>query len=136
MSEVVVVAEIGIVSEKRDEALAALKELGEATHEKEGCQIYALQLDPADESHVFMIEKWDSAETLQKHGATDRIKPSAAAGTLSGAPRATMLQPPRRKVAPAWGRRGPGRQLEHLGAGRRRAGPVRGRGRCQPESWE
>lgn len=93
MSEVVVVAEIGIVAEKRDEALAALEELCKATHEKdEGCQIYALQLDPADESHVFMIEKWDSAEALQKHGATDHIKALAGSGTLSGAPTVTMLQ--------------------------------------------
>ena len=69
MSEVVVVAEIGIVPEKREEALAALRTLCEATHAKdEGCLLYALQLDPADESHVFMVEKWDSAEALAAHG--------------------------------------------------------------------
>jgi quinol monooxygenase YgiN len=94
MSEVVVVAEIGILAGKRDKALAALEELCRATHEKdEGCQLYALQLDPADESHVFMIEKWDSAEALEKHGATDHIKAMGGSGTLSGAPKVTVLQP-------------------------------------------
>ena len=93
MSEVVVVAEIGILPEKREEALAALEELCQATHEKDdGCQLYALQLDPADESHVFMIEKWDSAEALEKHGATDHIKALGGSGTLSGAPTVTVLQ--------------------------------------------
>jgi quinol monooxygenase YgiN len=93
MSEVVVVAEIGIQPDRRDEALAALEELCRATHSSdEGCQLYALQLDPADESHVFMVEKWDSAEALQKHGATDHIKALGASGTLSGAPKITVLQ--------------------------------------------
>jgi quinol monooxygenase YgiN len=93
MSEVVVVAEIGIADGKRDEALAALQTLCEETHAKdEGCQFYTLQLDPADESHVFMIEKWDSAEALQKHGATDHIKDLGASGTLAGAPVVTVLQ--------------------------------------------
>ncbi len=94
MSEVVVVAEIGILPEKRDEALAALAGLCAATHEKdEGCQLYALQLDPADESRVFMIEKWDSAEALEKHGATDHIAAAGASGTLSGPPKVTVLAP-------------------------------------------
>jgi quinol monooxygenase YgiN len=93
MSEVVVVAEIGIAEGKRDEALAALQTLCEETHAKdEGCVLYALQLDPADESHVFMIEKWESAEALQTHGATDHIKALGASGTLGGGPVVTVLQ--------------------------------------------
>ena len=93
MSEVVVVAEIGIVPEKREEALAALRTLCEETHAKDdGCLLYALQLDPADESHVFMVEKWSSAEALGAHGATDHIKAVGASGTLSGAPTVTVLQ--------------------------------------------
>lgn len=93
MSEVVVVAEIGIAPGKRDEALAALERLCAETHAKdEGCLLYALQLDPADESHVFMIEKWSSAEALQKHGASEHIKAFGESGTLSGVPRVTVLQ--------------------------------------------
>ena len=93
MSEVVVVAEIGIVPEKRAEALAALEELCRATHEEdEGCQLYALQLDPADESRVFMVEKWESAEALQAHGTTDHIRAAGESGTLAGAPKVTVLQ--------------------------------------------
>ncbi len=92
MSEVVVVAEIGIADGKREEALAALRTLCEETHAKdEGCLLYALQLDPADESHVFMIEKWESVEALQAHGATDHIKALGASGTLAGAPTVTVL---------------------------------------------
>ena len=93
MSEVVVVAEIGIADGKREEALAALRTLCEETHAKdEGCLLYALQLDPADESHVFMIEKWASGEALAAHGATDHIKAAGESGTLAGAPKVTVLQ--------------------------------------------
>ncbi len=93
MSEVVVVAEIGIAPGKRDEALAALERLCEETHAKdEGCLLYALQFDPADEDHVFFIEKWDSAEALRKHGATDHIKALGESGTLAGAPAVTVLR--------------------------------------------
>lgn len=93
MSEITVVAEIGIAEGKRDEALAALETLCAETHAKDdGCLLYALQLDPADESHVFMIEKWESVEALEKHGATDHIAAVGASGTLSGPPKVTVLQ--------------------------------------------
>jgi quinol monooxygenase YgiN len=89
----VVVAEIGILADKREEALTALEQLCSETHAKdEGCLLYALQLDPRDESHVFMIEKWSSAEALRAHGATDHIKAFGASGTLSGAPKVTLLE--------------------------------------------
>jgi quinol monooxygenase YgiN len=94
MSEIVVVAEIGIQPEKRDEALAALEELCTQTHAKDpGCLLYALQLDPADEGRAFMIEKWESFEALQAHGETDHIKALAGAGVLSGPPQVTVLDP-------------------------------------------
>ena len=93
MSEVVVVAEIGIAEGKREEALAALERLCEETHAKDdGCLLYALQLDPNDESHVFFVEKWESVDALQAHGATDHIKALGASGTLSGPPQVTVLQ--------------------------------------------
>jgi quinol monooxygenase YgiN len=94
MSEVVVVAEMGIADGKRDEALAALETLCEETHANdEGCLLYALQLDPRDESRVFMIEKWESIEALQKHGGADHIRAFGESGTLAGAPTVTVLQP-------------------------------------------
>ena len=75
MSEVVVVAEIKTDPERRDEVLAALERLCEATHANdEGCILYSLQFDPADDGRFFMIEKWSSAEALQKHGGTDHIR--------------------------------------------------------------
>jgi quinol monooxygenase YgiN len=92
MSEIVVVAEIGIQPEKREEALAALEELCAQTHANDpGCLLYALQLDPADESRVFMIEKWESPEALQAHGGSDHIKAFGGSGVLSGAPQVTVL---------------------------------------------
>jgi quinol monooxygenase YgiN len=39
-----------------------------------------------------MIEKWESGEALAAHGATDHIKALGASGTLSGAPKVTVLQ--------------------------------------------
>lgn len=93
MSEVVVIAEIEIAPGKRDEALAALERLCVETHAKdEGCLLYALQLDPADERRFFMIEKWSSAEALETHGATDHIRSFGETGTLAGAPRMMVLQ--------------------------------------------
>jgi quinol monooxygenase YgiN len=93
MSEVVVVAEIGIAEGRREEALATLQRLCEETHAKDdGCLLYALQLDPADESRVFMIEKWESAEALETHGATDHLRAASESGALAGAPKVTLLQ--------------------------------------------
>jgi quinol monooxygenase YgiN len=93
MSEVVVVAEIAIAEGKRDEALAALQALCEETHAKDdGCLLYALQLDPRDESRVFMIEKWESGEALGKHGAADHIKVLGTSDALAGAPKVTVLK--------------------------------------------
>lgn len=92
MSEVVVVAEIGVLPEKRAEALAALERLCNETHANDdGCQLYALHLDPADEGRVFMIEKWDSPEALQAHGGSDHIRAFGESGVLSGAPTVTVL---------------------------------------------
>jgi quinol monooxygenase YgiN len=93
MSEVVVVAELGIAEGKREEALTTLRTLCEETHAKdEGCLLYSLQLDPADENHFFMIEKWASAELLAKHGEADHLKAFGASGILAGAPKVTILE--------------------------------------------
>ena len=63
------------------------------THTKDdGCILYALQLDPADESRAFMIEKWESTEALQAHGGSDHIRAAGESGTLAGAPKVTVLQ--------------------------------------------
>jgi quinol monooxygenase YgiN len=93
MSEVVVIAEIGIAPGKRDEALAGLERLCAETHAKDdGCVLYALQLDPGDENRVFMIEKWASVEALQAHGGSDHIREFGASGTVAGPPQVTVLQ--------------------------------------------
>jgi quinol monooxygenase YgiN len=93
MSEVTVVAEIGIAEGKRDEALAALRTLSEETHAKDdGCLLYALQLDPRDESHVFMIEKWESLDALRAHSGADHAKALGSSDALAGPPKVTVLE--------------------------------------------
>src|SRR5271156_5712128 len=93
MSAVLVVAEIGIAPGRREEALAAFRALSEETHAKdEGCLLYAVQLDPEDESHVFMIEKWTSPESLQAHFATDHVKAFRESGVLSGNSTVTKME--------------------------------------------
>jgi quinol monooxygenase YgiN len=94
MSEILVMAEIGIADGKRDQALAELETLSEETHAKdEGCLLYALQLDPRDESHVFMIEKWESGDAARNHVAADHCKAFAASDAFTGAPKVTVLKP-------------------------------------------
>jgi quinol monooxygenase YgiN len=94
MSEIFVMAEIGIADGKRDQALAELEALSEATHAKdEGCLLYALQLDPRDESHVFMFEKWASRDAARDHIAADHSKAFGESDAFTGAPKVTVLKP-------------------------------------------
>ena len=91
---VTVVAEIGILPEKKDEALGVLKELCEQTHAKdEGCELYAVQIDPEDDSHLWVVEKWASLEALGAHNEADHLKAAVTSGVLSGEPRITVLEP-------------------------------------------
>jgi quinol monooxygenase YgiN len=50
-----------------DAVVEALKPAIAAVHEEPGCQLYAIHRDP--QGTIVMIEKWDSAELLDEHGA-------------------------------------------------------------------
>jgi len=94
MSEVVVVAEIELVSGQEEQGLAALRELVEQTHANDdGCVLYALHRVSGEQSRVVMIEKWESMETLVSHGGSEHIQAFGASPTLAGAPKVSILEP-------------------------------------------
>jgi quinol monooxygenase YgiN len=71
---VIVVADIELEAGAEDAALAALEVLCEQTHQKDaGCHLYSVHRDTTNPAHLVMVEKWDSAEALSDHRATDHI---------------------------------------------------------------
>ena len=52
---------------KREQVLAAMARVIPRVHEEEGCNLYAIQ--EAEDGTIAMIEHWDSAATLDAHGA-------------------------------------------------------------------
>ncbi|MEV7134117.1 putative quinol monooxygenase [Arthrobacter sp. NPDC093128] len=55
-----------------DQVVAALSPAIAEVHEEPGCQLYAIHESP--NGQIMMIEKWDSAELLDAHGAGDAVK--------------------------------------------------------------
>lgn len=62
---VVVLALFTPKPDTRDELVAALQKSIPAVHQEEGCELYAIH-DAADGT-ITMIEKWTSAELLDRH---------------------------------------------------------------------
>jgi quinol monooxygenase YgiN len=52
---------------KHDEVVAALRPAIAAVHGEDGCVLYAIH--DAPDGTIVMIEKWESAELLDAHGA-------------------------------------------------------------------
>jgi quinol monooxygenase YgiN len=50
-----------------DQVSAVLSAAIAQVHQEEGCLLYAIHRDPED--RIVMIEKWESAELLDAHGA-------------------------------------------------------------------
>jgi quinol monooxygenase YgiN len=93
MSEVLMVARMEIAPEKRAETLAAFEELVAATHANDaGCGLYSFHLDPEDDAHVYMIEKWESQEALDGHMTSEHIKAFGERGLIAGPSKVVMLQ--------------------------------------------
>jgi len=55
-----------------NEVVAALSPAIAEVHEEPGCLLYAIHETP--EGQILMIEKWESAELLDAHGAGEPVK--------------------------------------------------------------
>ena len=55
-----------------DDVVAALLPAIAAVHEEPGCILYAIHEAP--NGQIVMIEKWESTELLDAHGAGDAVK--------------------------------------------------------------
>jgi quinol monooxygenase YgiN len=55
-----------------DQVVAALSPAIAEVHGEPGCLLYAIHETP--EGHILMIEKWESAELLDAHGAGEPVK--------------------------------------------------------------
>ncbi|MHA7290350.1 putative quinol monooxygenase [Arthrobacter sp. MDT3-24] len=55
-----------------DQVVAALSPAIAEVHEEPGCLLYAIHESP--NGQIMMIEKWESAELLDAHGAGDPVK--------------------------------------------------------------
>lgn len=55
-----------------DQVVAALHPAIAEVHEEPGCLLYAIHESP--DGRILMIEKWESAELLDAHGAGEPVK--------------------------------------------------------------
>jgi quinol monooxygenase YgiN len=72
---------------------AALSPAIAEVHEEPGCELYAIHEAP--NGQIIMIEKWESAELLDAHGAGEPVKRLNASleGLLRGPVEVTRLSP-------------------------------------------
>lgn len=68
---IVVTAVFTPIEGRFDEVVAALKPAIAAVHAEEGCLLYAIHEAP--NGTIVMIEKWESAELLDSHGAGEAV---------------------------------------------------------------
>lgn len=95
MAEVVIVAEMALAEGRETEALEVLDELCRATHEEDGCLLYAVHRVTGDDRAVFLLEKWRSREDLDRHLASEHVaaKKAREGELFAGASRASFLEP-------------------------------------------
>jgi quinol monooxygenase YgiN len=68
---VVVTAVFTPVAGEKDRLVEALRTAIAEVHQEEGCELYAIH--DAEDGTITMIEKWDSAELLDAHGAGEAV---------------------------------------------------------------
>jgi quinol monooxygenase YgiN len=78
MNEVPVVAIIRAKPGKEKLLEKALSGLVAPTHHEAGCRLYALHRSPEDPAVFVFVEKWTSAEALQKHLASPHVAAALA----------------------------------------------------------
>lgn len=69
-----VVAIFRALPEHRDELKRRLEVMAAATHQEEGCLLYALQEGVDDPNVLGFVEKWESAEALARHQQSDHVR--------------------------------------------------------------
>jgi len=76
-----IIAEFFVKTESVDEAERLAKELVAETVKEAGCIAYNLFADNADNTHIVIIEEWESQEALDIHSASahfSRLVPAIA----------------------------------------------------------
>ena len=69
--------------EKRDQAMAAAREMMAETHKEPGCLAYTFSADLTDPSRFYVFERWESQAALDKHFTTPHMaRFQQAAGQL------------------------------------------------------
>ncbi|MET4590770.1 putative quinol monooxygenase [Arthrobacter sp. 754] len=76
-----------------NQVAAALSPAIAEVHEEPGCELYAIHEAP--NGQIIMIEKWETAELLDAHGAGEPVKRLNASleGLLQGPVEVTRLSP-------------------------------------------
>ena len=69
---IIVTAEFTPVEGAYDQVVAALAPAIAEVHEEPGCLLYAIHESPTGQ--IMMIEKWETVELLDAHGAGDAVK--------------------------------------------------------------
>jgi quinol monooxygenase YgiN len=90
---IVVTAVFFPAADQHDAVVSALSPAIAAVHEEPGCLLYAIH--DAQDGSIVMIEKWESEELLDAHGAGDAVATltAALAGTLERPVEVTRLVP-------------------------------------------
>jgi quinol monooxygenase YgiN len=90
---VVVTAVFRPVEGRTAELVEALQASIPAVHGEAGCELYAIH--DAEDGTITMIEKWESAELLDAHGAGEPVKELGRrnAGLLDGPVVVTRMTP-------------------------------------------
>jgi quinol monooxygenase YgiN len=70
---IVIHATVLIDAAKREAAIAAAKEMMEASRKEPGCHAYTFTLDLYDPARFHILEEWESDEVLAKHFATPHM---------------------------------------------------------------
>lgn len=82
---VVVTAVFTPAAGAKDRLVEALRTAIAEVHEEQGCELYAIH--DAEDGTITMIEKWESAELLDAHGAGAAVaRLNSSVGQLLAAP--------------------------------------------------
>src|SRR5687768_5608593 len=91
---VTVIATFTVKPEHADEAIGILKGIVAASHQEEGCLLYALHRANNRPNTWAIVEKWRSQADLDTHFAMPHMQPMAtAAGMLAEPPTFLFCEP-------------------------------------------